>query len=196
VGLVDEGQLSIETDDGQAVTIPAGNAYVILPGHKAKVLGTTHVVLYEFDSIMNKIVVPHPPAPSDETAFDGVLAVNEEPVVSHNSFESSPLQSSAKDDFALTSTLEFESARIIKTVAKPGFNWKDHIRPILDNHKSCEHTTCVRRHVGFLKAGLLHITMDSGQQKTIGPGDSFVIEPGHQAMVPGSDDMVRHSCTC
>ena len=196
MGLVDEGQLSIETDDGQAVTIPAGNAYVILPGHKAKVLGTKHVVLYEFDSIMSKIVVPHPPAPSDETAFDGVLAVNQEPVVAHNSFESSPLQSSAKDDFALTSTLAFESARIIKTVAKPGFNWNDHIRPILDNHKSCEHTTCIRRHVGFLKTGLLHISMDSGQQKTIGPGDSFVIEPGHQAMVPGSDDMVRHNCNC
>jgi len=195
VGLVDEGQLSIELDDGTEVVIPAGEAYVLLPGHKAKVLGSVPVVLFEFDSIISAVVVPHPP-PSRlrASAFDGVLAVNEEPVVSHASFESSPHQVSAKDSFALTSTVLFESAKISKTVAKPGFNWREHIRPILESHKSCDHTSCMRRHVGFLKSGLLQISMDDGQQKVIGPGDSFVIEPGHQAMVPGNDPMVCSSC--
>ena len=189
VGFVDQGKLAIETGDGESI-ISEGEAYVLLPGHKTKVLGLIPVVLYEFDSVMDKVVVPRHQT-QQESDFDGVLATSEEPVVSHKSFESLPLQSSSKDNFATFSTLEFESARIKKTAAKPGYSWKEHVRPGLEGHESGD-TSCIDRHVGFLKSGQLQITMDDdGKQRTLVPGDSFVIEAGHQAEVPsGSDDMM------
>jgi len=192
VGYVDQGQVAIETKNGEVTVISEGDAYVLLPGHKTKVLGLVPVVLYEFDSVLDKVVVPKQ-STQEESEFDGVLASSEEPVVSHMSFESSSAsQSTSKDNYASFSTLEFESARIKKTVAKPGYSWKEHMRPGLEGHESGE-TSCINRHVGFLKSGQLRITMNDGQERTLVPGDSFVIEAGHQAVVPtGSDDvMVR-----
>ena len=44
------GQLRVEHEDGSAVEIGPGDAYVIEPGHDAWVIGSEPFVSYEFDS--------------------------------------------------------------------------------------------------------------------------------------------------
>jgi hypothetical protein len=39
--------------------------------------------------------------------------------------------------------------------------------------------SCQVRHVGVAKSGRLHITHEDGTEADIGPGDEYVIEPGH-----------------
>ena len=57
---------------------------MILPGHVFSVVGDHRVVLYEFDSVLDTVLVPHHD-PTDAAAFDGVLS-KDEPKVSSRLF--------------------------------------------------------------------------------------------------------------
>jgi hypothetical protein len=50
VGVAQSGRLKITHDDGTEAEIGAGDAYVILPGHQAEVVGDEPFVGYEFVS--------------------------------------------------------------------------------------------------------------------------------------------------
>jgi hypothetical protein len=50
VGVVDAGRLVVSHEDGTELELSAGDAYVIEPGHDARVVGDEPFVAYEFES--------------------------------------------------------------------------------------------------------------------------------------------------
>jgi uncharacterized cupin superfamily protein len=47
-------------------------------------------------------------------------------------------------------------------------------------------------HVGTVASGQLHVEHEDGSSADIGPGDAYVIEPGHDAWVIGSEPFVGY----
>jgi uncharacterized cupin superfamily protein len=67
---------------------------------------------------------------------------------------------------------------------QPGWKWSDCIKPVAGTE------SCQVRHVGVVLAGRLHVVHDDGSEGEVGPGDSYVVEPGHDAWVIGHDPFV------
>lgn len=67
---------------------------------------------------------------------------------------------------------------------EPGWRWSECIKPVAGGD-SCQH-----HHVGVLLSGTMHVAHDDGTEQEIGPGNAYVIEPGHDAWVVGDDAVV------
>jgi len=74
------------------------------------------------------------------------------------------------------------SARL---TALPGWRWSESVKPIAGT----EH--CEVRHVGVVLAGSLAVSHGS-ESMELGPGDTYVIEPGHDAWVVGDEPFVGY----
>jgi hypothetical protein len=69
---------------------------------------------------------------------------------------------------------------------EPGWKWSECIKPVAGTD------TCQLRHVGVVGSGRLAITHDDGTELEIGAGDTYVIEPGHDASVVGDEPFVGY----
>ena len=49
---------------------------------------------------------------------------------------------------------------------------------------------CQVRHVGVVHSGRMAVRHEDGTKVEIGPGDAYVIDPGHDARVPGDERFV------
>ena len=67
---------------------------------------------------------------------------------------------------------------------EPGWKWSECVKPVAGTD------SCQLRHVGVVHAGRLHVTHDDGTEGEVGPGDAYVIEPGHDAWVVGDEQFV------
>jgi hypothetical protein len=67
---------------------------------------------------------------------------------------------------------------------EPGWSWSECVKPVAGTD-SCQH-----RHLGVVQAGRMRVTHDDGTVLELGPGDAYVIEPGHDAEIVGSDRFV------
>jgi hypothetical protein len=67
---------------------------------------------------------------------------------------------------------------------EPGWKWSECIKPIAGTE------SCQARHVGVVQSGKLHVTHEDGSEAELGPGDAYVIEPGHDAWVVGDETFV------
>jgi hypothetical protein len=67
---------------------------------------------------------------------------------------------------------------------EPGWKWSECVKPVVGTD------SCQVHHVGVVQAGRLHITHEDGTEADIGPGDAYVIEPGHDASVVGDQTFV------
>jgi len=67
---------------------------------------------------------------------------------------------------------------------QPGWKWSESIKPIAGTD------TCQARHVGAVISGHLRVTCDDGTSADLGPGEAYVIEPGHDASVDGDEPFV------
>ena len=72
-------------------------------------------------------------------------------------------------------------ATIGRAVFNPGWKWSHDVKPIAGT-ESCE-----APHTGYVISGHLHVKMDDGTEAEAGPGDAFVISPGHDAWVVGDE---------
>jgi hypothetical protein len=50
--------------------------------------------------------------------------------------------------------------------------------------------SCQAHHVGVLVSGRIHLVHDDGTEGDAGPGDAYVINPGHDAWVLGDEPLV------
>ena len=66
----------------------------------------------------------------------------------------------------------------------PGWRWSECIKPVVKTD------TCQASHVGYAVSGRITVQMQDGTGKTIGPGDSYTIPPGHDAWVEGNERFV------
>jgi hypothetical protein len=67
---------------------------------------------------------------------------------------------------------------------QPGWSWADCIKPVVGGE------SCQKHHVGVAQAGRMHVQHDDGTVQEIGPGQTYVIEPGHHAEIVGDDTFV------
>ena len=76
---------------------------------------------------------------------------------------------------------DFEVAR---QIFQPGWKWSEHVRPIAQT------SSCQVRHAGYVISGHLKLVMDDRTEIDLGPGDAYVIEPGHDGWVVGDEPFV------
>ncbi len=67
---------------------------------------------------------------------------------------------------------------------EPGWRWSECIKPVAGTE------SCQARHVGVVHAGRMHVVHDDGTELELGPGQAYVIEPGHDAWVVGDERFV------
>lgn len=67
---------------------------------------------------------------------------------------------------------------------QPGWRWSECVKPVAGTD------SCQARHVGVVQSGRLGVSHDDGSQAEIGPGEAYVIEPGHEAWVVGEEPFV------
>jgi hypothetical protein len=67
---------------------------------------------------------------------------------------------------------------------EPGWSWSECIKPIVGTD------SCQLRHLGIVQSGKMRITHEDGTEVEIGPGNTYVIEPGHNAEIVGDDQFV------
>ena len=68
----------------------------------------------------------------------------------------------------------------------PGWQWSQSVKPLVKTH------SCQVHHVGTVASGQLHVEHEDGSSTDMGPGDAYVIEPGHDAWVVGSEPFVGY----
>ena len=67
---------------------------------------------------------------------------------------------------------------------EPGWKWSECIKPVAGTE------SCQARHVGVVQSGRMRVTHEDGTEVELGPGDAYVIEPGHDAEVLGDERFV------
>jgi hypothetical protein len=71
-----------------------------------------------------------------------------------------------------------------RLTAQPGWSWSECIKPVAGTD------SCQAHHVGAVVSGRMQITHEDGTEAEVGPGDAYVIEPGHDAKVIGDEEFV------
>ena len=66
---------------------------------------------------------------------------------------------------------------------EPGWRWSECVKPVVGTE------SCQIRHVGVVHSGRLAIKHEDGTEVEIGPGEAYVIEPGHDAWVVGDEEL-------
>ncbi len=66
---------------------------------------------------------------------------------------------------------------------QPGWRWSTHVKPTAGTN------SCQSSHLGVQLSGTMHIRMDDGSEKDIGPG-VVSIPPGHDGWVVGNEPVV------
>ncbi len=69
---------------------------------------------------------------------------------------------------------------------EPGWSWAGCIKPVVGGD------SCQLRHLGVAQSGTMRIIHEDGTEVEIGPGETYVIEPGHQAEVVGNEPFVGY----
>ena len=67
---------------------------------------------------------------------------------------------------------------------EPGWKWSECVKPVVGTDR------CQVRHVGVVQSGRLHVAHVDGTELELGPGEAYVIEPGHDAWVLGDEGFV------
>jgi hypothetical protein len=69
---------------------------------------------------------------------------------------------------------------------EPGWRWSECVKPVAGTE------SCQARHVGVVHSGRIGVRHDDGTELELGPGQAYVIEPGHDAWVIGDDRFVGY----
>lgn len=67
---------------------------------------------------------------------------------------------------------------------EPGWKWSECVKPVVGTE------SCQVRHIGVAQSGKLHVAHEDGTEGEIGPGETYLIEPGHDAWVVGDETFV------
>jgi mannose-6-phosphate isomerase-like protein (cupin superfamily) len=76
---------------------------------------------------------------------------------------------------------DFSASRLL---FEPGWRWSENVKPIAGTD------SCQVLHTGYHVSGRLHVRLDDGTEEEYGPGDAYVIPPGHDAWVVGDEPVV------
>ena len=82
--------------------------------------------------------------------------------------------------------VDLGSVKAARMTLQPGWRWSECIKPVAGTE------SCQAHHVGMVMAGRLQVEHEDGSTVEIGAGDAYVIEPGHDAWVVGSEPFVGY----
>ena len=82
--------------------------------------------------------------------------------------------------------VELGSVAAARMTLQPGWRWSECIKPMVGTE------SCQVHHVGTVTSGRLRIEHEDGSIAEIGPGDAYVIEPGHDAWVIGDEPFIGY----
>ena len=80
--------------------------------------------------------------------------------------------------------VNIEAGPVGRATFQPGWRWSKHVKPIAQTD------SCQAAHMGYFISGRMKVVMDDGQEMEFGPGDFFVIPPGHDAWTVGDEPCV------
>jgi quercetin dioxygenase-like cupin family protein len=80
--------------------------------------------------------------------------------------------------------IEIEGRSVMRTTFEPGWRWSECVKPVVGGD------SCQVDHFGYCISGHLHVQMDDGSEKDVGPGEAAHIPPGHDAWVVGEEPYV------
>ena len=89
-----------------------------------------------------------------------------------------------KPDKTQVEVLSIGDVTVSRATFQPGWSWSECVKPVAGTD------SCQTRHIGTVVSGRLHVAHEDGTEIDIGPGDAFVIEPGHDASVVGDEPYV------
>ncbi|MEX2459672.1 MAG: adenylate/guanylate cyclase domain-containing protein [Actinomycetota bacterium] len=87
-------------------------------------------------------------------------------------------------DHGRTASVHMGDVTVGRQVLEPGWRWSTHIRPIVGTER------CASSHVGIQLSGRMHVVLQTGEESEVGPGDVYIIPPGHDAWVVGDEPVV------
>jgi hypothetical protein len=102
--------------------------------------------------------------------------------VAKKSFES-PDERRAPDKTEVD-VVDLGPAKAARMTLQPGWRWSECIKPVVGTD------SCQVHHVGTSVGGQLHVRHEDGTELDVGAGDAYVIEPGHDAWVVGTEPFV------
>lgn len=76
------------------------------------------------------------------------------------------------------------SVTVGRATFEPGWRWSDHVKPTAGTD------LCQVTHTGYIVSGRQGLRMADGTEVELGPGDAFVVGPGHDAWVVGDEPCV------
>lgn len=80
--------------------------------------------------------------------------------------------------------VQLGGATIARLTAQPGWRWSECIQPVVGGE------SCQAAHLGYVLAGRLHIRADDGTEADLVAGETYRLEPGHDAWVLGDQPFV------
>jgi D-lyxose ketol-isomerase len=82
--------------------------------------------------------------------------------------------------------VDLGSVKAARMTLQPGWRWSECIKPVAGTE------SCQTRHVGSVVSGQVRVRHDDGAEVQLAPGEAYVIEPGHDAWVIGSEPFVAY----
>jgi hypothetical protein len=89
-------------------------------------------------------------------------------------------------DKTVVQVVNLGSVKAARLTLQPGWRWSECIKPVAGTE------SCQTHHLGTVASGQLRVRHDDGTEVQLGPGDAYVIEPGHDAWVLGSEPWVAY----
>jgi hypothetical protein len=80
--------------------------------------------------------------------------------------------------------VDLAGTKAARLTLDPGWRWSECVKPVAGTD------SCQAHHVGVLVSGSMHVRHDDGTEKDVGPGEAYLIEPGHDAWVTGNEAAV------
>jgi hypothetical protein len=88
-----------------------------------------------------------------------------------------------KTEVAVVQLGDVKAARF---TMQPGWRWSECIKPVAGTD------SCQARHVGAAVSGRMHVIQNDGSEAEVGPGEAYIIDPGHDAWVVGDEPFVGY----
>ena len=95
-----------------------------------------------------------------------------------------PDESRAPSDRTRIDLVTLGEVTVGRAVFHPGWRWSDDVKPVAGTD------LCQVTHVGYVVSGREGVRMADGTEVELGPGDAFVVGPGHDAWVIGDEPCV------
>jgi quercetin dioxygenase-like cupin family protein len=67
---------------------------------------------------------------------------------------------------------------------EPGWRWSENVKPLVGTD------SCQVLHTGYVVSGRMHVVHEDGTEAEVGPGDVYVVRPGHDAWIVGEETYV------